>query len=311
MPSLTIQTEALTRSFGPIRAVDGLSLEVPEGIVFGFLGPNGSGKTTTIHLLLGLLEPDAGHARVLGFDTRAEAGEIRARTGALLEFNGLYERMSAEDNLDFFGRIYRMSAADRGARAKELLTHFNLWDRRKGPVRAWSRGMKQKLAVTRALFHRPQLVFLDEPTAGFDPIAAAELRDGLASVVKQEGATIFLNTHNLVEAERLCAKVGVIRQGRLLAVGSPDDLRRGAGTEAVVVGGGFHGALVESLRRRPEVAGATASDGRLLLRLNGTPSLAPIVRQIVEAGGDVEEVRRGSASLEDAFLTLVKEEAPA
>jgi ABC-2 type transport system ATP-binding protein len=171
MPEPIIHTEHLSRSFGEVKAVDDLSLEIPAGIVFGFLGPNGAGKTTTIHLLLGLLEPTRGQARVLGFDTRTQSDAIHARCGALLEFAGLYERMSAEDNLDLYGRINLMSAPDRRARIKELLTHLDLWDRRKELVSKWSRGMKQKLAVARTLIHRPALVFLDEPTAGFDPQA--------------------------------------------------------------------------------------------------------------------------------------------
>jgi len=160
-----ILTEHLSRYFGTVKAVDDLSLEVPAGIVFGFLGPNGAGKTTTIHLLLGLLEPTEGQASVLGFDTRRQADEIRARIGALLEFSGLYERMSAEDNLEFYGRVYQIPAAERRARIKELLTHLDLWDRRKDQVGKWSRGMKQKLAVARVLLHHPPLIFMDEPTA--------------------------------------------------------------------------------------------------------------------------------------------------
>src|SRR5262249_48368277 len=144
---------------------------------------------------------------------------------ALLEFAGLYERMSAEDNLDFYGRIYHMPAPDRRARSRELLTHLDLWERRKDPVGKWSRGMKQKLAVARALFHHPPLIFLDEPTAGFDPVAAMALHNDLAGLVAREGVTVFLTTHNLTEAEKLCAQVGVIRQGKLLAIGSPDELR--------------------------------------------------------------------------------------
>ncbi len=225
MPEPIIHTEHLSRSFGTITAIDDLSMDVPSGIVFGFLGPNGAGKTTTIHLLLGLLEPTQGSARVMGFDTRSQAHEIRTRCGALLEFSGLYERMSAEDNLDLFGRIYHMPLPERKARIKELLTHLDLWDRRKEKVGKWSRGMKQKLAVARALFHRPPLIFLDEPTAGFDPLAAAALHADLTSLVTHEGVTVFLNTHNLAEAEKLCAQVGVIREGKLLTIGNPDTLR--------------------------------------------------------------------------------------
>jgi ABC-type Na+ transport system ATPase subunit NatA len=205
-----IRTEHLSRFFSTVKAVDDLSLEVPAGIVFGFLGPNGAGKTTTIHLLLGLLEPTQGQASVLGFDTRTQADEIRTRIGALLEFAGLYERMTAEDNLDFYGRIYHMPAAERRARIKELLTHLDLWDRRKDQVGKWSRGMKQKLAVARALLHHPPLIFLDEPTAGFDPVAAATLHNDLANLVAREGVTVFLTTHNLTEAEKLSLLLGLL-----------------------------------------------------------------------------------------------------
>ena len=204
MTEIAIRTESLSRDFGSIRAVDGLSMEVPGGIIFGFLGPNASGKTTTINLLLGLLEPTTGRAEVLGFDTRTQAGEIRTRSGALLEYPGLYEQMSAEDNLEFYGRVWKMGAAERQARIKELLAHFGLWERRGESVEKWSRGMKQKLATARALLHRPSLVFLDEPTAGLDVVAAASLRDDLAGLTAREGVTVFLTTHNMAEAERLC-----------------------------------------------------------------------------------------------------------
>ena len=304
-----IRTEHLSRFFGTVKAVDDLTLEVPAGIVFGFLGSNGAGKTTTIHLLLGLLEPTHGQASVLGYDTRTQADEIRARIGALLEFSGLYERMTAEDNLEFYGRIYQMSAADRRARIKELLIHLDLWDRRKDQVGKWSRGMKQKLAVARALFHRPPLIFLDEPTAGFDPVAAAALRNDLATLVAREGVTVFLNTHNLTEAEKLCAQVGVIRQGKLLAVGNPDELRlRRGGPQAEIVGDGFNEQTLALLRAQPEVANVELQNSHLTIELRGESRIAPLVSLIVRSGGEIEEVRRGNASLEDVFLTLMEEE---
>ncbi|MEO8286142.1 MAG: ABC transporter ATP-binding protein [Chloroflexota bacterium] len=311
MPEPIIHTEHLSRFYGTVKAVDDLTLDVPAGIVFGFLGPNGAGKTTTIHLLLGLLEPTKGQASVLGFDTRTHSDHIRARSGALLEFAGLYERMSAEDNLDLYGRIYHMSAPDRRARIKELLSHLYLWERRKDPVGKWSRGMKQKLAVARALFHHPPLIFLDEPTAGFDPLAAAALRDDLAGIVAREGTTVFLNTHNLTEAERLCAQVGVIRQGKLLIVGSPDELRaREGGPRAEIVGKGFTESMLSGLRARPEVSRAElhGGDTHLTIELRGEDRVAPLVTLIVQSGGEIEEVRRGKASLEDVFLTLMSEE---
>jgi len=309
MPEPIIRTEHLSRFFGTVKAVDDVSLEVPAGIVFGFLGPNGAGKTTTIHLLLGLLEPTQGQARVLSFDTRTQADEIRTRIGALLEFAGLYERMTAEDNLDFYGRIYHMTAAERRARIKELLTHLDLWDRRKDQVAKWSRGMKQKLAVARALLHHPPLIFLDEPTAGFDPVAAATLRNDLASLVAREGVTVFLTTHNLTEAEKLCAQVGVIRQGKLLTVGNPDELRlRTGGPQAEIVGHGFNDQILALLRERPEVANAELQNNHLTIELRGESKVGPLVSLIVRSGGEVEEVRKGKASLEDVFLTLMEEE---
>src|SRR5512139_3822757 len=157
MERYAIRTEDLARNFGAVRAVDSLSIEVVSGSVFGFLGPNGAGKTTTIRLLLGLLEPTRGRAEVLGFDTRSQAGDIRQRCGALLENSGLYERLSAEDNLEFYARAWRMPAPERKSRIQSLLTEMGLWERRKELAGTWSRGMKQKLAVARALLHRPAL----------------------------------------------------------------------------------------------------------------------------------------------------------
>jgi len=303
-----IRTESLTRTFGEVRAVDAMDLEIPAGTVFGFLGPNGAGKTTTIRLLLGLLEPTSGRASVLGFDTRSQGGAIREQSGALLEHNGLYERLSAEENLAFYARVWRMTRAARGQRIRELLEPLGLWERRREPVARWSRGMKQKLAVARALLHRPSLLFLDEPTAGLDPMAAATLRDDLGTLVRREGVTVFLTTHNLVEAERLCGRVAVIKQGRLLAVGHPDELKARSATRAEIAGRGFSESMLAMLRVRPGVVGASLQNGRIVLELAEAADTAPLVSLIVEHGGLVEEVRKDKGSLEDVFLTLMEEE---
>jgi ABC-2 type transport system ATP-binding protein len=304
-----ICTENLTRDFGAARVVDGLTLRVPAGTIFGFLGPNGAGKTTTIRLLLGLLEPTQGHAEVLGLDIRTQADRIRCRSGALLEHPGLYERLSAEENLEFYGRIWQRSPAERTARIKELLTHLGLWERRKESAGTWSRGMKQKLAVARALLHRPSMLFLDEPTAGLDPVAAAALREDLAALVAREGVTVFLTTHNLAEAEKLCGRVGVIRQGKLLAIGHPNELRARSGKPHVeITGSGFDARMLTMLRERPEVASAELQNRRLRIDLCGEVETAPLVSLLVQAGGAVEEVRKGSASLEEVFLALMEEE---
>lgn len=309
MTGPAIRIDGLTRDFGTVRALDGLSLEVPAGAIFGFLGPNGSGKTTTINLLLGLLEPTSGRAEVLGFDTRTQAGEVRGRAGALLEHHGLYEQMTAEENLEFYGRVSRLSAAERRARIQELLTGMDVWDRRADRVVTWSRGMKQKLALARALIHRPPLMFLDEPTAGLDVVAANALREDLAALAAREGVTVFLTTHNMAEAERLCAQVAVIRDGRLVAIGHPDELRAGTGGPRVeVVGRGFDDRVADLLRARPEVSAVETHDSHLLIHLSGEREVAPLVSLIVGAGVQVEEVRKGKASLEEVFLTLMEEE---
>jgi ABC-2 type transport system ATP-binding protein len=303
-----IRAEGLTRAFGSVRAVDGLDLEIPAGTVFGFLGPNGAGKTTTIRLLLGLLEPTSGRATVLGCDTRADAGRIREQSGALLEHHGLYERLSAEQNLEFYARVWRLGKAVRAGRIRALLQPLGLWERRGEPVARWSRGMKQKLAVARALLHEPSLLFLDEPTAGLDPVAAATLRDDLGTLVQREGVTVFLTTHNLVEAERLCSRVAVIKQGRLVAIGHPDELKARSATRAEISGRGFGEPMLTLLRGRPGVVRADLQNGRIVLELAESAETAPLVALIVQNGGLVEEVRKDKGSLEDVFLTLMEEE---
>ncbi|MGD8276545.1 MAG: ABC transporter ATP-binding protein [Gemmatimonadota bacterium] len=308
MAESAIRTERLTRDFGAVRAVDEVTLEVPRGAIFGFLGPNGAGKTTMIRLLLGLLDPTDGTASVLGHDTRTASDRIRERTGALLEHTGLYERLSAYDNLEYFGRIWHIPAADRKTRIQELLTRFGLWERRTEHVVKWSRGMKQKLAVARTLLHRPALIFLDEPTAGLDPVAAAALRDDLDGLAEREGVTVFLTTHNLTEAEKLCDQVGVIRTGRLIAVGPPRALReRSGGRQVEFVGRGFSDTLVESVGRQAGVQGAELKKDRLVVRLSDIAEVAPLTSLLVRGGAEVEEVRKDSASLEDVFLMLMEE----
>jgi ABC-2 type transport system ATP-binding protein len=308
MTTYAIKTENLGRDFGTLRAVDDLSIDVPTGSVFGFLGPNGAGKTTTIRLLLGLLEPTQGRAQVVGFDAVRQADEIRTRSGALLEHNGLYERLSAENNLEFFGRVWRIPASERQARIRELLTNLELWERRKEPVANWSRGMKQKLAMARALFHRPTLLFLDEPTAGLDPSAAAKLRDDLEKLVEIEGVTVFLNTHNLAEAERLCQQIGIIRGGKLVANGSPNQLRAQAGNPQLdIIGKDFSSDAIQDLRSRPEVLSAELHNNHLTVQLREAVETAPLVSMLVQSGVQVEEVIKAQSSLEEVFLSLVNE----
>jgi len=304
-----IRLDGLSRTFGPIRAVDGLTLDVPVGTVFGFLGPNGAGKTTTINLLLGLLEPSDGTATVFGFDPWTDGDEVRRLTGAVLEHSGVYGQLTAEENLEFYGRVARIAPDERRARIRELLGQMGLWDRRGERAETWSRGMQQRLALARALLHRPRLVFLDEPTAGLDVMAAGAVRDDLASLAATTGTTIFLTTHNMAEAERLCPIVAVIRAGHLVTMGSPDELRARTGHPRVeITGRGLDEAAVDALRALPLVAGVERTDGHVVVDLVAPADPAPLVSLLVRRGVEVSEVRRGRASLEEVFVTLMEED---
>jgi len=309
MNDIAIQTENLTRDFETVRAVDNLNIKVPSGDVFGFLGPNGAGKTTTIRLLLGLLKPTNGNANVLGFDTQTQADEVRNLTGALLEHTGIYEKLTAQENLEFYGRIWHLSHNKRNNRIKELLTNLSLWERRNEKAGTWSHGMKKKLAVARSLLHRPTLVFMDEPTAGLDPIASAALREDLATLADSEGVTIFLTTHNLTEAEKLCDQVAVINEGKLLTVGSPDELRTKVDKPQIeIIGRGFNEKIINLLRAREEVSNIKIRNNHLLIELVKDVDTSPIVKLLVSEKVEIEEVHKGKATLEDVFLTLIKEE---
>jgi len=296
-----IEIEKLAKRYGEVSALDGLSLTIPKGSVFGFLGPNGAGKTTTISLLMGLIEPSEGSARVLGFDTVEAADEIRVRVGALLDETGLYEQMSAYENLLFYARVWKFTAQEAEARVETILSEIGLWDRRGDLVGSWSRGMQQRLALARAQLHEPELLFLDEPTAGLDVVSAREVRDLLASLA-QDGKTIFLTTHNMAEAEELCERVAVIRNGQLIAEGEPSSLLSDSGHEVTIVGGHL-AAAAQAIQGRADVVSAVLDNDRLQLRMT-TSDPSDVVSDLVAAGASIHEVTRGT-SLEDAFLELI------
>src|SRR5215831_2273727 len=222
-----IEIEGLTRRFGEVTAVDGPTLTIGEGEVFGLLGPNGAGKTTTVRMLACLISRTAGRARIGGYSIgdAAAARKIRSLIGLMPEEAGLYPDLSAARTLDFFGRLYRMPRAARTERTERLLTLLGLWQRRDAPVKTYSKGMRQRLALARALIHDPPVLFLDEPTANLDPEGAKTVRDFLLEL-RRERRTILLSTHLLDEADRICDRVGVLHT-RLLAVGPPSELRAG------------------------------------------------------------------------------------
>ena len=302
-----ISTSELSRDFPGVRAVDALTLEVPRGSIFGFLGRNGAGKTTTIRLLLGLIEATRGTARVLGFDPETESRKIRARSGVLLESPGLLERLTAEENLDIYGRIGRLTKAERAARSEELLKRIGLWERRREPVKEWSRGMRQRLAIARALIHEPELIFLDEPTAGLDPVSAVDVRNDLLRLADISGVTVFLTTHNLAEAERLCDQVAIVRSGRLLSVGAPDEVGRDQRRPRIRLRGrGFSERTLAALEAHPDVGYVQPQDDGAIVTVGDREGISRIVAFLVRNDVALEEVSAVGKTLEDGVLSLFR-----
>src|SRR5581483_466819 len=207
-------------------AVDNLTLEVNAGEVFGFLGHNGAGKTTTVRLLNGLLTPDTGRMRVMGMDPTTQGPALRRRTGVLTETPALEELLTARDNLSIYASLYNVPRNEIATKVQKLLMTFNLSDRADDRVRSFSKGMKQRLALARALLHDPEILFFDEPTEGLDPLAAHDVRELISKLSHEEKRTVFLCTHNLAEAQQLCDRVAVLEHGRLLTSGTPMELVR-------------------------------------------------------------------------------------
>ncbi len=301
-----IRATNLGRRFGATWAIRGVDLEVASGEVLGLLGPNGAGKTTTVRMLTSLIGPSEGTARVAGLDVVTSADEVRARVGVLTETPGLYEKLSARRNLDFFGRLHRLPPSVRAERIERLLRLFDLWNRRDEPAGTFSKGMKQKLAIARALLHEPDLLFLDEPTAALDPEAAYIVRDAI-SRLRTAGRTIVLATHNLDEADRLCDRIAFVR-GSLLRIDSPARLRGALGGRGVEIAldGPLDDRVLASVRLLPGVGGLAATDGRLSIGLDDPTRDTPdLVRALVAAGAGIVEVRERAASLEDVYFEVM------
>ena len=302
-----IRAEGLGKRFDDRWAVRDLSLEVGRGEVFGFLGPNGAGKTTTVRMLAGMIAPTEGHAWISGIDLAGGQDIVRSRIGLLTESPGLYERLSAAANLDFHARLHGLSGPKRRERVRACLDLLGLWDRRDDLVSGFSKGMKQKLAIARAVLHEPVAVFLDEPTSGLDPEAARDVRAFIRDL-RDTGRAIFLCTHNLDEARRLCDKVAVFR-GRVLRFGTPAELEREVLSHRVGVrlagGPEPYLSLIQSL---PMVRGIETVDGQLVVVLdNPDQDAPPLVRALVEAGADVQRVAEIDSALERAYLAIVEE----
>jgi ABC-2 type transport system ATP-binding protein len=300
-----ITTENLTKKFGELTAVDRLSLEVCQGEVFGFLGPNGAGKTTSIRMLTSLIAPTSGSAVVNGFPVGKEDQSIRRTVGILTETPGMYDHLSAEYNLRVYAKLYEVQ--DVSGQVEKYLKMLDLWDRRHDEAGSFSKGMKQKLAIARALLHEPPLLFLDEPTAGLDPESSRLVRDFIREL-RTEGRTIFMCTHNLDEADRLCDRVGVFKT-RLLVVDSPERLRTQLFGRKVV----FHlrqadKGMADLVKEIPYVQETRVLDNKLVVTLDDPEAHNPeIVRVLVGAGAKIQFVGELRRSLEDVYIHLMNE----
>ncbi|MCJ7536724.1 MAG: ABC transporter ATP-binding protein [Anaerolineales bacterium] len=300
-----ITTQNLTKKFDEITAVENLSLEIPEGEVFGFLGPNGAGKTTTVRMLTSLISPTAGEASVNGYQVGEKDIDIRRSVGLLTETPGMYDNLSAERNLEIYASLYEVE--DIKGQVEKYLRFLGLWERRMDIAATFSKGMKQKLAIARALLHEPRTVFLDEPTAGLDPEASRLVREFILEI-KQQGRTIFICTHNLDEADRLCDRIGVFKT-RLLVVDAPTTLRRQVFGRKIV----FHlqqadQNLVDKISHHPHVTEARLMEHKIVATIEDPETHNPeLIRLLISEGAEVQFVGELRRSLEDVYLQLVKE----
>jgi ABC-2 type transport system ATP-binding protein len=302
-----IQLDHLSRSFGSTCAVRNLSFTVEEGEVFGLLGPNGYGKTTLVRLLNGVLAPTAGKATVFGRDVMTNGAAIRSRTGVLTETPSLYERFTARQNLAFSGRMYGLHESDLAARIDRVLALLDLADRADEPAGGFSRGMKQRLAVARALLHDPAILFLDEPTSGLDPEASRQVDGIIRELAADEGRTIVLCTHNLPEAQQLCSRVAMLNKGSILALGSIRELTGRIWTATPVemefLSPPF-AAVIRAIRETSGVTVVQAGEKILVLRMAEKELIPAVIRAAVEHGGEIFRVMPRDHSLEEIYFAV-------
>jgi ABC-2 type transport system ATP-binding protein len=303
-----IETFGLSRHFGKTAAVEDLTLAVEAGEVLGFLGPNGAGKTTTIRMLAGMIAPTKGYAIVAGHRTDRDVEQLHEVVGMLTETPGFYSRLSAKRNLEYFASFYS-SIESPSKQVEKYLRLIGLWERCHDKVGTFSKGMKQRLALVRALVHEPKVLFLDEPTAGLDPEVAVEVRE-MIHRLGEEGRTIFLSTHNLNEAEMLCNRIAVLHT-RLLALDTSEQLRRRFFRRQLMVQLEVSNAqVVQTVRKLPFVQGVREEGSQLILELTDSERNRPeLVKAIVEAGGRVIAVSEKQYPLEEVYLRLLREES--
>ncbi|MFX0097647.1 MAG: ATP-binding cassette domain-containing protein [Candidatus Hodarchaeota archaeon] len=305
-----VEAKDLTKIFERTIAVDHISFSVKSGEVFSLLGPNGAGKTTTVRMLCGLLKPTEGSATVGGHDIIHDTKKVRQIVGFLPEVHGLYERLSAYENLDFYGQLYGLSNHERHAKIRELLELVGLWERRNEKTGTFSRGMKQKIAIARSLIHDPEILFLDEPTSGLDPTMSKKVRDFITELCRKQSRTAFICTHRLAEAEQLSTRVVIINRGRTVAVGKTEIMRKRLWKyrrfKISLVG--LAKPILKILKGIPAISNIETENSCIFFEVENPVETNPIiVSEVVKAGGQIiafEEVRR---SLEEIYLKIMGE----
>ena len=306
-----IALDGLTRRFGDLVAVDDLTLEIFPGEVFGFLGHNGAGKTTTVRLLNGLLAADGGSVRVLGLEPLQDGPALRRRTGVLTETPSLDERLSGRENLEIYAELYGVPISEVTGRTENLLEGFELAHRADEKAGAYSKGMKQRLALARALLHEPDILFLDEPTSGLDPVGARRVHELITRLSQEQHRTVLLCTHNLAEAQQLCGRVAVLEHGRLVALGTPAELALKLGCsqrlEIEVVPEHVPAAL-ELLKTQFGITDATQKEGTITVIGTDREAIPDLVAALVGAGVRIYGLTPQQPSLEDVYFALLHEE---
>jgi ABC-2 type transport system ATP-binding protein len=309
MPERIIQTSGLTKIYGEVTAVDQLNLEVNEGEIFGFLGPNGSGKTTTILMLMGLTTPTSGTGRVGGYDIIKNSRDVRRIAGCLPEAAGYYEDLTAKENLDYFGQLADLPRVKREKRVNELLEFVGLGKWRDVKVEKFSRGMKQRLGIAQALIKDPKIIFLDEPTIGLDPQGTKEVRDLILRLNREQKLTVFLSSHLLHEVQRTCSRVGIIRQGKLIATDTIENLSRGiAKEEGYCVEFELDKVtrrLIEEIKTVKGVTSVEEEGGKLLVYME-RDNRADVSRAITKYGATILLMKPREYTLEEIFLRYYK-----
>lgn len=303
-----IEVKNLTKRFGDFTAVDNISFTVNDGEIFGFLGPNGAGKTTTMRMLCCLISKTEGNAKIEGKEIGNEENSLQIRKiiGIVPDNVGLYEELSAYDNLEFYGKLYECPEEKRRKNIEHFLKLMNLWDKRNQLVGSFSKGMKQKMAIARALIHEPKILFLDEPTANLDPESSKVVRDFILEL-KKDGKTIFLNTHNLDEAQRICDRIGIMRT-KLLTVSTPAELKKSMwGNKTEIQLEKISNHVIDAVKKLNPL-NLSVEGNKIILDLKNPLKENPsFVKAIVLAGGNVESVNQVSHGLEETYLKLMEE----